>query len=189
MQSFTYHHQQSEVPSSLLGRAVFQPWAWQKSSLPSPGSFFIWKERNGKWQKNPNQTKQETFAHCTAQCCNYYCVDTSTIHTTGTTSPEGRTLECSTVEGRAASVPAWWLLSLGTYPPAHPSPGTAAASCRTGTETAELFSQPRTHLFVCTLLWACNTNSCSLSLKKEATIQPNKRPKLHLVNIKFSKYG
>lgn len=103
-----------------------------------------------EWQaakKKPNQTKQETLVRSTTQHCDCYHVDTNTIHTRGTTSPEGRTLKC-----RAASVPTSQLLSLGTYPPAHPSPGTAAASRRTGTETAELFSQPRTHLFVCTLL-------------------------------------
>lgn len=89
MQSFTYHHRQSEVPSSLLGRAVFQPPAWQKSSLPSPGSSFIWKERNGGRQKKPNKPKRNKKPYFVVP----YDTATATVQTWAPSAPEEKLLQ------------------------------------------------------------------------------------------------
>jgi len=117
-------------------------------------------------KKNPNQTRNHISLYH----------NDSTIATIWTKAPSALEEKPLQKEGhgeaqrgrRAALVPASRLASLGRYPPAHPSPGAATCgaprgSCQTGTETAELFSQPRTYLFVHTLLCACNTHSCSLS--------------------------
>lgn len=127
--------------------------------------------------KKKPQTKRETVVHCTIQLCNCYRMGMSTIHTRRKILPEGRTLNHSTVRCRAAAElprcqPHGCCLSGRTHlliparGRAQQRAGLPAVSCKTGTETAELFSQPRTYLFVCTLLWACNINSCSLPHRK-----------------------
>ena len=107
------------------------------------------------------QTKHETIVHCTIQLCDCYRTDMSTIRTRGKTPPEGGTLNCSMVRRRAAAElprcqPRGCCLSGGTHlliPAwAQQRAGLPAVSCKTGTETAELFSQPSTYLFVRTLL-------------------------------------
>lgn len=108
-------------------------------------------------------------------------MDTSTR---GVTPPEGSSQE---QHGEVQSSLCAGPVSLGRHPPAHPSPGITAAwapcvLCRTGTETAELFSQPG---LICLHARCSELASQTLAVcltEKQATVQPNKRPKLHLVN-------
>lgn len=84
---------------------------------------------------------------------------------------------CCPVVGVPGDVP-----TCSSQPRHHSSVGLPAAPRTTGTETAELLSQPG---LICLHAHCSELASQTLAVcltEKQVTVQPNKRPKLHLVN-------
>lgn len=120
----------------------------------------------------------------------------SLYHTTPWLLPHGHEHQRSDCSRRKLTGAAWWGAELpvcwprvpGEVPTCSSQPrhqgsvGLPAAPCRTGTETAELFSQPG---LICLHAHCSELASQTLAvclMEKQVTVQPNKRPKLHLVN-------
>lgn len=118
---------------TIIGRVRFLPLSWGELSFSCEldrnhpyhhRDQFIWKKRNGKWPKNP-QAKPEAIVHCTRRIHDCYHMDRSTMAAEEwLLQKEGH--QCSMVRCRMPSVLAPWSVSLGRYPPAHPSPGITA---------------------------------------------------------------
>lgn len=121
---------------TIIGRVRFLPLSWGELSFSREldrnhpyhyrdHHLFGRKGMASGQKKNP-QAKPEARVHRATRLRDCCYTDSSTV------APEEwllqeEALRSSMVKGRAPSVPAPWSVSLGRYPPAHPSPGITAA--------------------------------------------------------------
>lgn len=145
----------------------------------------VYLEGKEWWVAKKNlQAKPEAIVHCTTWLRDCYHMDMSTMAVTllkGRSQMQHGEVQSSLGAGPVVGVPGE-VPTCSSQPRHHSSVGLPDVLRRTGTETAELFSQPgliclHAH---CSEL-ATQTRAVCLT-EKQVTVQPNKRPKLPLVN-------
>lgn len=115
---------------TIIGRVRFLPLSWGELSFSCEldrnhpyhhRDQFIWKKRNGE---RPKKTPRQTRSHSSLYQANPWLLPHGHEHrgSRGVTPPQGR----SPARCRVPWVLAPWSVSLGRYPPAHPSPGITA---------------------------------------------------------------
>lgn len=119
------------IPSSAewgsflsLGESCLSATSLTEIILTTTGIIVYLEEKEWRVAKKTPQAKSGAVVHCAMQLCDCYPMDTSNV------APEEWLLQKEAHQSsmvRCRVPPVLWWVSLGRYPPVHPSPGITAA--------------------------------------------------------------